>query len=253
MSQILLVEDDPLAQDIASSILQSQGFDVDIAGDGFAALRLLREIAYDAVLVDYHLPEMDGFALARLMRDVSGARRHPLHLIGVTADHNGLAARQGVTSLFDAIIAKPFNPNELLLLLNSMSQRTNIRTGTLPIQSAVTDPGIEGARLAATSFWRARGLSGLPRAVVLPTPTAEESAGLQICFDIVDHMQAELMLILDARGLQQLLRSRLSAGPSSLPVVTIDPALAPFSDACFSVGDRETWSSVADLLKEQCA
>ena len=248
MSQILLVEDDPLAQDIASSILQSQGFDVDIAGDGFAALRLLREISYDAVLVDYHLPEMDGFALARLMRDIGVARRLPLRLIGVTADHHGLAARHGATSLFDAIIAKPFNLNELLFLLNSISQKTNVRTEVVPIQSAVANPGIEGARLAATSFWCARGLLGMPRATVVPAPTPQQLAALQICFDIVDHADAELLLVLDARGLQQLLRSRLTAAPIGLPVVTIDPTLAPFSDAYFAIANRESWLSVANLL-----
>jgi len=36
-------------------------------------LRLLRDNAYQAALIDYHLPEMDGYALARLMRDDCGA------------------------------------------------------------------------------------------------------------------------------------------------------------------------------------
>lgn len=248
MPKILLVEDDPLAQEIASSILESRGIQVDVASDGFDALRLLREKSYDIALVDYHLPEMDGFALARLIRDLSKVRKTQLRLIGVTADRHGLAARHGAGSLFDAIVAKPFDPVELLNLVAVEAQPDTRHDGTMDVAPA-GDPGIAGARLAAMSFWRTRGLAGLPRAAVLPTPTSHELLALQICFDIVDPTQAELLLVLDARGLQQLVRSRLSAAPTGLPVVALDPTLASFSDACFLVADRDSWSSVADLLK----
>ena len=67
-TRILLVEDDPVSCDLFAALLVSQGHVVETAGDGFNALRLAQETPYDIVFIDYHLPEMDGYALARLIR-----------------------------------------------------------------------------------------------------------------------------------------------------------------------------------------
>ena len=254
MSQILLVEDDPLAQEIVASILESQGLKADVASDGFAALRMLREKPYEVALVDYHLPEMDGYALARLMRDIGKGHELRLHLVGVTADRHGLAARRGVDGIFDAILAKPFDPLELINLL-----KRNAATGTERNEAAVAaasllvDPDFDRARLAAASFWRARGLHGLPKVAVLPSPTAAQAGAVQMCFDVVDPATAELLLLLDARGLQELVRSRLDGAAVILPVVTLDRSLAAVSDACFTVADPASWSAIASLVKSKRA
>ena len=249
MLPILLVEDDPLAQDIAASILQSQGMDVDIANDGFIALRMLRENSYSAALVDYHLPEMDGLALARLMRDISKAHGTSLNLVGVTADRHGLAARQGANGLFDAIVAKPYDPTELLRLLKPTCEP--VLKGEKTEEQFHADQGLAGARLAAASFWRARGVQRFPRATVLPAPTLQQKAAIEMCFDIVDDDSAELLLVLDARGLQQLIRSRIERRVMDLPIVALDRSLAACSDLYFSVADRDSWSAVAMLLRER--
>jgi len=250
MSQILLVEDDPLAQEIVSSILKSQDLTVDMASDGFAALRMLRETAYEVALVDYHLPEMDGYALAKLMRDISKGRDVPLRLVGVTADRHGLAARRGVDGIFDAILAKPFDPHELIGLLKGNFQLGAPRHDVAGNAAALlANPDFRRALDAATSFWQARGLQGLPKAAILPDPTADQIQEIQICFEVVDQASAELLLILDARGLQSLVRSRLDDPSSPLPVVTLDPSLAPVSDAYFSVADPASWSAVARLVR----
>ncbi len=120
MPKILLVEDDPVAQDLVKGILESRGWVVHAADDGFASLSMLRERSYAAALVDYHLPEMDGYALARLMRDICQTRQQPMRLIGMTADRHGLAGRRGVDRLFDDILVKPFSPADLLAVLDKV-------------------------------------------------------------------------------------------------------------------------------------
>src|SRR4051812_7072065 len=64
---------------------------------------MLKRQAYDLALVDYHLPELDGYASARLMREV--AHGGPvLKLVAFTADRDGLMARSGAEAVFDAIL-----------------------------------------------------------------------------------------------------------------------------------------------------
>lgn len=69
--RLLVVEDDPGFQDLVRALCEGRGDSVDVAADGFLGLRLLSERRHDVVMIDYHLPEMDGYALARLMREVS--------------------------------------------------------------------------------------------------------------------------------------------------------------------------------------
>ncbi|NVN86932.1 MAG: response regulator [Rhodopseudomonas sp.] len=246
--RILLVEDDPFAQELITSILERHDWRVDLAADGFASLRLLRDNVYQVALIDYHLPEMDGYALARLMRDDCGAHTDHLHLIGMTADRHGLAARRGVDHVFDDILAKPFQPDDLMAALAKASPADSERRDVMEAAAALlANPDFDRARSAAASIWRARGLRGFPRAQVVPAPTAEQSAAVRICFDIVEDASAEIVLILDARGLQELLRSRLSTA-SHLPIVTLDNALAIVADAYFSVAESASWSSVAGLV-----
>ena len=251
MSQILVVEDDPLAQEIVSSILQSQGLSAAITSDGFSALRMLRETPYRVALVDYHLPEMDGYALAKLMRDISAGNDVQLHLVGMTADCHGLAARRGVDAIFDAIIAKPFDPKELIGMLERILRTNSKESGGTAADTLLANSDLDRARCAATTFWRARGLSGLPKVKTFPAPTEDQAGAIQICFDVVDQSSAELLLLLDARGLQELVRSRLDSTPSPLPIVTLDQSLISVSDAYFTVADPASWSEVAGLMKKR--
>lgn len=104
--RLLVVEDDPGFQDLVRALCERRGDSVDVASDGFLGLRLLSERRHDVVMIDYHLPEMDGYALARLMREVSRPE-DKVRLIGVTADRHGLASRRGADARFDAILVKP--------------------------------------------------------------------------------------------------------------------------------------------------
>ncbi len=252
MTRILVVDDDPLASEIVVSVLQSKGLSPDLASDGFAALRMLRETPYDLVLVDYHLPEMDGYALAKLMRDLSASRATKLYLVGVTADRHGLATRRGVDGIFDAILAKPWRPAELFDQVDLAA--TSDTTGThRAAASFLSNPDLERARHAAMAFWRARGLAGHPKIAIFPNPTVEQAEELQTCFDIVDRESADLMLLLDVRGLQELLLTRINGSNVALPVITFDQSLSAVCDGCFEVADRESWSQVAELLKRRSA
>jgi two-component system sensor histidine kinase/response regulator len=104
--RILLVEDDDLQQRIMRSALEQKGYMVETISDGMHAITMIRERAYDLVLVDYLLPELDGLAAARLILDLMNDDVRP-RMIALTAAPTQLSGRQAVTgSAFDEVVAK---------------------------------------------------------------------------------------------------------------------------------------------------
>ena len=70
-ARILIVEDDAILQEAIKSALEGKGFKVDATADGFCGLELLRKGSYDLALLDYQLPEMDGYVSARVFRGLT--------------------------------------------------------------------------------------------------------------------------------------------------------------------------------------
>jgi len=117
---VLLVEDNPVNQDVAREMLESMGLCVHVAEDGVQALEVLANGRYDAVLMDCQMPRMDGFEATRLLREreqVQGLLRTPV--IALTA--NALAGDREacLRAGMDDYLGKPFTSVQLLLTLRS--------------------------------------------------------------------------------------------------------------------------------------
>jgi CheY-like chemotaxis protein/HPt (histidine-containing phosphotransfer) domain-containing protein len=65
---VLLVEDNPVNQEVASEMIRSLGCDVHVAEDGVQALEILANARYDVVLMDCQMPRVDGFEATRALR-----------------------------------------------------------------------------------------------------------------------------------------------------------------------------------------
>ena len=105
-TRVLIVEDDEMQAAILQQGLASLGFRVDIVTDGLAAVEMVEDGHYDAVLVDYNIPEIDGLATARLLGDFLGPIARPV-LIALTATPDALTAREnGAQSAFDLVLDK---------------------------------------------------------------------------------------------------------------------------------------------------
>jgi len=113
--KILLVEDNPLNQHVASAILKTKGCVADIANDGFEAIEKLTENTYDLVLMDIQMPKMDGLEATRVIRNELGLLELPI--IGLSANAHDDDVKKAVASGMDNYITKPIEANTLFKTL----------------------------------------------------------------------------------------------------------------------------------------
>jgi CheY-like chemotaxis protein len=116
--KILLAEDEFINTTLAVAVLEQAGFQVVAVTNGREAVREWRENEFDAVLMDIQMPEMDGFAAVRKIRELEqGSDRH-IPVIAMTA-HAGTDDRQTCLQAgMDDYIAKPVNAARLFSILS---------------------------------------------------------------------------------------------------------------------------------------
>jgi len=114
--RLLVVDDNVINQAVAQSILEAVGATVVTAGDGLDALEALRTDAFDAVLMDVHMPRMDGLeALRHVRRGEAG--RADMPVIALTADAMTGVEDELLALGFDAVEPKPINPANLVFAI----------------------------------------------------------------------------------------------------------------------------------------
>ena len=108
---ILVVEDNPINQEVVQGLLETVGVRVTLASDGQQAVQFLRRQAFDAVLMDVHLPVMDGFEATREIR--KSARFTNLPIIALTANALEGDRERCLAAGMNDYIAKPIDPLQM--------------------------------------------------------------------------------------------------------------------------------------------
>jgi signal transduction histidine kinase/CheY-like chemotaxis protein len=103
--RILVVEDDVVNQRVASAIIERLGYDVDVAKSGAEALSHHGEHRYGAIVMDCHMPGMDGFETATEIRRREGDRRTPI--IALTASSADEDQARCLAAGMDDFLSKP--------------------------------------------------------------------------------------------------------------------------------------------------
>ncbi|WP_151702902.1 AAA family ATPase [Nitrincola alkalilacustris] len=116
---ILLVEDNEINQQVTAGLLRSEGHQVSIADDGYTALSMHNDRDYDLVLMDIHLPDMDGIETTRRIRQHPKSFKRQVRIIALTASVTPTEMRQYLEAGMNAVISKPFQFEELRRLLNN--------------------------------------------------------------------------------------------------------------------------------------
>lgn len=118
--RIMAVEDNPLNLEIMTTMLQMQGFEVELAENGLEALELYLERAagwFDCILMDIRMPVMDGLTAARRIRASGREDAASIPIIAVTANAYESDGRQSRDAGMNAHITKPIDREHLLCVM----------------------------------------------------------------------------------------------------------------------------------------
>jgi signal transduction histidine kinase/CheY-like chemotaxis protein len=122
---LLLVEDNPLNVLVAQTILENCGATVEVAGNGREALEMLDISRHQLILMDLHMPVMDGYEATVLLRK----KGFTLPIIALTASTPKEVESEAYSAGLTDIVVKPFNPDDLCRIILLHLPPTAIRPG----------------------------------------------------------------------------------------------------------------------------
>src|SRR5581483_8401247 len=110
---ILLAEDNAVNQRVAARMLEKLGHDVELADNGFQAVQKFNEKAFDMVLMDVQMPEMDGFQATAAIRKLELTQAKHTPVIAMTAHALKGDRERCLEAGMDGYIAKPVHIDDL--------------------------------------------------------------------------------------------------------------------------------------------
>lgn len=121
---ILIVDDDPKIVTLVRTYLEREGFPIASAADGKAALTAFAKSMPRLIVLDIMLPELDGLALMRIVRE-----RSEVPIILVSARASTADRVYGIHEGADDYVVKPFSPAELVVRVKAVLRRTENKQG----------------------------------------------------------------------------------------------------------------------------
>lgn len=119
--KILVVEDDIVLCEVLKTVLEKNGYAVDLTSDGEEGLYLAQQYSPDAIVLDIILPNLDGLSLLKRLRD-----NHINTPVLLLTKKNAVKSRiEGLDLGADDYLPKPFDPEELLARLRAIIRRGN--------------------------------------------------------------------------------------------------------------------------------
>ena len=121
MANILIVEDEKNMQDIIAEYMQRGGHTCFTADDGIDALMILKNNPMDLMILDIMMPNLDGFSVCKVAREMSN-----FPIIMLTAKGSEEDKLKGYNLGADDYMTKPFSPKVLLAKANALLRRSSV-------------------------------------------------------------------------------------------------------------------------------
>lgn len=116
--RILLVEDNPINQQVALRILGKLGYRADAVGNGLEALKVLQNVSYDLILMDCQMPEMDGYMTSvEIRKKEKSENKPPIPILAMTAHALKGDREKCLEAGMDDYMSKPIDPKTIATLL----------------------------------------------------------------------------------------------------------------------------------------
>ena len=115
---VLIVDDEEIVRDVLTRYFEQEGFRVDVAADGEAALDLAARSRPDIVILDLMLPKLDGLEVFRRIREVGD-----LPIVMLTAKSEEVDRLVGLELGADDYVTKPFSPREVVARIRAVLRR----------------------------------------------------------------------------------------------------------------------------------
>jgi CheY-like chemotaxis protein/HPt (histidine-containing phosphotransfer) domain-containing protein len=169
---VLLVDDNPVNQEVFVGMLNDLGCRVDVAADGLTAVEMVGGGAYDVILMDYHLPGIDGLEATRRIRGLGGKHRST-PIVALTANAAPSDRAHCLNAGMDDFLSKPCSTEMLARVLRQWIAVRAVPDGSDHAVSRVEfDPqALDRIR----NIRRADGSSILPKTLALFLRTSDES------------------------------------------------------------------------------
>jgi len=149
--RILVVEDDKKLSGFLTRVLAEEGYTVELATTGTEAIQTTQKSSYDAIVLDWMLPEADGLQVCREIR----SRGDTTPIIMLTARGETAEKVQGLDTGADDYMVKPFEIEELVARIRALIRRGQgtgkLRAGDLEVDRVAHRATLGGAPLALTS------------------------------------------------------------------------------------------------------
>jgi two-component system sensor histidine kinase RpfC len=129
---VLIAEDNPTNQKVIAKILEREGHETDLVGNGEEALDCLENRRYDVVIVDMQMPIMGGIQTAKLYRFMHPDNKQ-LPFVVLTANATTEAMKECEEAGIDAYLTKPVEPRKLLEVIGSVTAATRPATKRKPM------------------------------------------------------------------------------------------------------------------------
>lgn len=118
---VLSVEDNLMNKNLLRRYMKNTDVKLVEAETGKAGLKLAQQITPDLILLDYHLPDINGREVAKLLREMPHLRNVPI--VAITADDTGLLRKQMLSEGFDEVLYKPVSTAILLQTMETLLRR----------------------------------------------------------------------------------------------------------------------------------
>ena len=218
---ILLVEDDPSLIELVRYNLEAADFDVAVEMDGDGGLMAIRERDFDAVILDWMMPNMSGIEVVRQIRRMNDKRATPV--IMLTARGEETDKIRGLDAGADDYVVKPFSPAELVSRVRALLRRSTPDMGAetlayedleMDLVSHKVNRGGRSVHLGPTEYRLLRVLMENPNRVYSREQLLDKAWGQNIYVEIrtVDVHVRRLRRAINIDGKPDLIRTVRGSG-----------------------------------------